>query len=280
MVKCKRLAPPFEKWQRFVRRDHSSLAQAQREMFLSMTSKQYKKPPITEAVLDFRVKVPAGFEDLAAFADRVAGRYPTRQQLQNIEVKLDGEARQIGLKHTTQGFRLTSEDQADICIAGAEGLTTSRLAPYIGWDRLLDTWRQNWAAWTKATHSSVPKRIGLRYINRIDVPQPQGESVDFGEYVALQIRSPKVTDEPLLGYGMQLQFQSRRPKWNVSINCGKIANSPIINHISFLLDIDVYRDEDIPTAQKRLEEILEEAHGLKNELFEVMITDASRALFE
>ncbi|MBN9550540.1 MAG: TIGR04255 family protein, partial [Alphaproteobacteria bacterium] len=98
-----------------------------------MVSKEYDKPPITEAVIDFRVKAHAVREDLDRVSAKLAGQYKTREPIQDISVQF---APTPAIQAKPAGYRLSSPDQADICILNPEGITTSRLAPYLGWEKL------------------------------------------------------------------------------------------------------------------------------------------------
>jgi uncharacterized protein (TIGR04255 family) len=53
---------------------------------------------------------------------------------------------------------------------------------------------------------------------------------------------------------------------------------PRDNVASVLLDIDLYRDTDIPTEDEAIWAIFEQLRVRKNEAFEACITDAARKL--
>ena len=58
------------------------------------------------------------------------------------------------------------------------------------------------------------------------------------------------------------------------------APSPLVAHSSFLLDIDVFREDGIPSNDDELWELVGLLRDHKNAVFESLITDRTRALFQ
>jgi uncharacterized protein (TIGR04255 family) len=239
--------------------------------------RSYGRPPITEAVIDFRVNGSAKMEDLERLSQKLHSRYPTKQGIQDVEIQVGA---QNAVDMTPAGYRLASLDQADVCVLNIGGITTSRLAPYLGWESLEHSMLANWKAWRKIAGLTLPSRIGVRFINRIDVPVDLVDKVPITDYIRLHIEFPNVSDAPWIGFSTQLSTASMRPHWNVNLGAGLVSPPPLLGYISLLLDIDVWRSEEIPTAAKDQEALLTEARELKNELFEQFVTDNSRELFQ
>ncbi len=59
-----------------------------------------------------------------------------------------------------------------------------------------------------------------------------------------------------------------------------LVSSPLIGHVSFLLDIDVARINDVPQSETELWTMIANMRVLKNQLFESSITQRARDLFE
>ncbi|QOF71840.1 TIGR04255 family protein [Aminobacter sp. SR38] len=244
------------------------------------TSAVYRKAPIVEAIIDLRVNTPVEAAELDRLAKKLGVRYPNHSEVKGVEVLIESASNQVGVKHSNAGYRLTSNDQADICVINATGVTTSRLAPYGGWEALVESAHENWDAWTKISGNSQAVRVGVRFINRIDVPRDADGNVLVFDYIRLRPEFPSISSHPLFGFAAQISTKLDNPKWSVTLNSGVIVPPPLLSHISFLLDIDVYRDEDLPRNAKKLWETIGEARELKNDLFEKMITDLSRRLFQ
>jgi uncharacterized protein (TIGR04255 family) len=59
-----------------------------------------------------------------------------------------------------------------------------------------------------------------------------------------------------------------------------IVPAALINHYSLLLDIDVFRTEQIPNRDDELWKVVDEVRGVKDGIFEGCITQKSRELFD
>ena len=177
------------------------------------------------------------------------------------------------------GVRLASVDQADVCLYQAAEVVCSRLAPYLGWENLISRAKTDWARFEKVRPRPALKRIALRYINRIDIPQASGEIVKVEDYLKVWAHLPDYGDDRRIGaYVMQVQ----RP---LDFGCDLLINtasvvSPLPDHASFFLDLDVYRDKDLPLKQASMWDLFDQMRTLKDTIFEMLITDKARQLFQ
>jgi uncharacterized protein (TIGR04255 family) len=58
------------------------------------------------------------------------------------------------------------------------------------------------------------------------------------------------------------------------------APSPLIDHVSLLLDMDLFKDQNLPQKDDELWDLLAAYRKQKNMLFEAFITDRARGLFD
>src|SRR5262249_40067272 len=123
------------------------------------------------------------------------------------------------------------------------------------------------------------KRIGIRYINRIDIPIKQSEILDIEAYLRFVPRVPDFSKRPFSGFWTQVTKPTDLPHWNVSVTSTIVSPAPLINHVSVALDIDVFRSEQIPGRDAELWECVDAVRSLKNAIFESCITDEARRLF-
>lgn len=238
----------------------------------------YPKAPIVEAVIDLRMGGVTDIDAIAKIAEKLNASYPVAEHLNNVDVQLDGD--RLDVRQSVGGIRLTSMDQADILLLNPGGITTSRLAPYIDWETLAASAKNNHATWRKIGADSKVVRIGVRYINRLDIPLNDPRTFSPPDYVKLQLKYAE--DLPagrFLTYAAQLRFESTNPLWTIQTNVGSVSPSPLVGHQSLLLDIDVVREREIPDAPSNLWSVIEEARDIKNSIFEAFITDAARETF-
>ena len=79
----------------------------------------------------------------------------------------------------------------------------SRLAPYTGWDDFFARTVRAWEVWRKSAGHTVLSRIGVRYVNRIDVPVANTALVRPEDVLNVFPKSPEDLGAPLSAYAME-----------------------------------------------------------------------------
>jgi uncharacterized protein (TIGR04255 family) len=239
----------------------------------------YKRPPVIEAVIEVRFGGPA-LDDkvMDTLVKRFSERYPAPpQKTDNVGFELAGTV--LRLTQENVGFRILSADGRFTVNLGRNSLGTSRNAPYAGWDEFMEEARHNWSDWKRVVDWREVSRIGLRYINRIDVPYSQTGVTKLEEYFGFYVYAPEIP-----GFGAMANFaiNAEIPMTDKPIKL--IINhaptpSPLVQTNSFLLDLDLGMEQALPTSEKALWETIEGLRSVKNSVFEACITDRTRELF-
>jgi uncharacterized protein (TIGR04255 family) len=241
----------------------------------------YPKAPIIEGVIHLSGAGIATPEELQNLVKRFADDYPQQQTLAGAIVAINttgGGA--VTVQQQPQGYLVKSADQADIVLLFQDGVAATRLAPYPGWEYLRERASTAWAEWRRnVTNSSTPKRIGVRYVNRIDVPIKQAEIIDIDDYLRFGPRMPEFSKRPINGFLVQVTRPTDLEHWSATITSTIATPPPLINHASVVLDIDVHRTEQIPGRNLDLWDCIDAVRHLKNAIFEACITDEARKLF-
>ena len=120
-------------------------------------------------------------------------------------------------------------------------------------------------------------RIGVRYINRIDVPSDAADRVRLEDYLTIYPQMPN--GPPMLGYIMQVLRDVGEDNCRLIINSGSVV-SPLIGFVSFLLDLDVFRENDLPRRDEELWKFIDRMREHKNQIFESCITQQARTIFD
>jgi uncharacterized protein (TIGR04255 family) len=242
-----------------------------------MDAPKYTHPPIVEAALEFRISGRASDDELVRVQKALSEQYKKVETVSEvvIAISLDGKPPAGPPPNSGKQFRLTSDDGVWIIQVGPTICSISNLAPYVGWAEFEKHARAVWAVWKKHVGKKPLERIGLRYINRVDIP---GVVVNPNEWFLMYVEFPDA-----------LKLQANEAQSVIAgmfdQNFGvKIATAlvppALIDHLSLVLDIDTFRtamtakdDEDIWAA-------VSELHERKNLAFERCITDKTRALFQ
>lgn len=249
---------------------------------------QYARPPITEAVIEFRFDPVISQDALGEFVRDVQGQYPTAEQSYEVTVELKVPASGGEPVATPEmelaGYKITGRDETDLILLAADRIATVRLAPYCGWEQFLEITQNNYALLRNISGYRKIVRVATRYINRIDIPVARSDSIwtsksiNTTEYLLLEPQIPKIIPK-ISSFSSQFVGFVPEIHGKVLVNAG-IVSSPLIDHVSLLLDIDLFKDQNLPQKENELWDLLAAFRIQKNILFEAFVTDKARELFD
>jgi uncharacterized protein (TIGR04255 family) len=239
----------------------------------------YQRPPVVEAVIGLSFALPIKAATLAAVDRRFAKHYPEHQDHNNLTLKFGTVigANNTMAHHTkqelVQGHRRTNTSMDEIAILQPDSLVVSQLAPYKGWENLFARFTRDFAMCKRPGKLLEISRIGVRFINRIDIPITSNV-VEHEKYLNLYPQVPEVFG-PLMGYTLQSTFDL------TSIGCVATIRSaptpsPTLGHASFMVDIDVYKNAPLPTHDADIFDFLGQIRTEKNRIFEACVTPLAR----
>ena len=250
--------------------------------------RQYKNPPIEEALCEFRFE-PGQEWDLT-----IPGRLHVQlskdysgkpQQQKFVDVSLDaqkGKPPKLSYGEGVAKVQLLTEDGKRIVAVGQDVLSIHMLRPYqdphqtdSGWGEFQQRIEQALDVYWDEVQPKGVLWVSIRYINKIVIPE---EAVEVDNY--LNCALPDVKGLPDLqnsflsragyvyGDGVQLVLAQRS------------IDTPPPNQVEFLLDLDVIWANTEPVGK---DEALAKASDLRNrerDAFEAVITDKARELFD
>lgn len=208
--------------------------------------------------------------------------YPDEQILKEfrIEVSINGDGKPPSQSIKDGGliFKRTFDNNQEIILLKPLSFTISRVAPYTGWEKLLTRFTRDWGTWKAVTGHKPLSRVGMRYINRIDIPDPSSGLIPQNDYLRIWAQSPD-TLGPTLGYSVQCISFLPNISSKIVINSATVPASIVPGHTSFVLDIDIGRDFEVPQRDDKIVDLLSQMRLEKNRIFESCITDKARELF-
>lgn len=247
-----------------------------------MTSQIYKQPPITEAVIGVNFENEIGEADLSTLQNKFSQYYPNHQSIENLSLKV---ALEVGVdnKKTANtdvaqeiGHRRSTADMTELLVILPKSIVISQLAPYPGWDSFFARFVRDWKLLKRTLGFQPVKRLGVRYINRIDIPCDE-PTIEHEKYLNIY---PNVTDKfgALSAFAVQAQIFMEDLGCNLTVNSAAVP-SPILNHASFVIDQDIAKANDAPQKDDDIFALIAKIRVRKNEVFEACVTDRARALF-
>jgi uncharacterized protein (TIGR04255 family) len=240
---------------------------------------QYKRAPITEAILEFKWRDPIDL-DLAKRAARKLSRdYPGEEEQAQVATTITyiaGQDPGATVNVLWKGIKRTSADQAESVRVSTLAFTVLKLAPYNGWDAFLARAKRDWEVIAEVVGRRPIARIGLRYINRIDMPERDGH-VKFSEYLTPLALPSTAWGDPS-AYFVQLNFPPSTAGLALIVNTGTVV-PPTVGYQSATLDIDVVAEKLNLLRDEPIWDLAGTMRGEKNRVFEACITDAARGIF-
>lgn len=240
----------------------------------------YENAPITEAIIDLRVARCAELtiEKLKTSCDKIITEYPNIEPQFEVSGKIEvqpGVSASTSAQQEQIGYRCTSKDWKYICQSRINGLTFSRLAPYESWQPFRDKAKQCWDNYRNSTKPTEITRLAVRYINRIDIPH---QTVELKDYFRTSPEVPPDMSKSIAGFFTQLRIRQNDIAAQLLLNQAVVPSSHE-GVTSIILDLDLFRENDVPQDEPEIWAFFETLHARKNDLFESCITDKTRELF-
>lgn len=237
--------------------------------------------PITEAVIDFRVKAAANFraEDLLGLKQQLSDRFPVAEERRGGQVIIGFkpglpavQSKDFGL----QGYFFKSKDDKLIAQFRIDGFTLNRLAPYTSWDDLYPLAIELWGHYRTTATPQLVTRLALRFINHIPLPFP---FVDFDEYLRAGPVVP--TELPQHTPAFDLQTLIHNSENGISANVRqRLETSLEDQRHTVILDIDAFKSVEIPPDDPSIQITFEQLRNFKNMIFFNYLTEETLRRFE
>ena len=239
------------------------------------------KTPITEALIDFRVKLRAGFSitELDSLKGELHDRYPNMDVVRRFGGGFkvyDGKVEPIIEDTQIHGYLFKSDDGKHIVQFRQDGFTFNRLSPYTDWTTVSTEAESLWKVYLAKTPVELITRIAVRYINRLDIPLP---ILDLAEYFTEPPRIPNTLTQELRHFLTRFVVLDRELDATANITQALQA-SETPDHVVIIFDIDVYKSKESGFDVVSISGILEQLRPLKNKIFFDSITEKTARLFE
>lgn len=242
--------------------------------------RKYKNPPLLETVCEFRFD-PNSPWDLAIpglLYEKLRTDFPNRKPTKKYESAVSAGPepvqQQIQIK-ATDGLRFSRKDGLAHVQVSPQVLTVNHLKPYPTWEGFLPIIEQALRAYLEVADPPGFKRIGLRYINRIDL---HGTAVNLGDYFDLYpFVGNALGDYGPFFLGLKIPCEGGRDILNIQM-LGLAPDRPDV--ITILLDLDYSL---VQSGQVKLGEQvawLNQAHTQIEENFGGCLKDTLREQFE
>jgi uncharacterized protein (TIGR04255 family) len=243
-----------------------------------------RNAPITEMLFDIRLAASGTFAftpaQLDAIRRAVADRYPRDEEKQRFEgtVKIE-QGRLVADNQLlgSKGLFVKTEDELTVGQFRPDGFTFNRLRPYTRWEELFPEALRLWRIYTDVSGRRDVARVGLRYINHLDLPLREGD--DFAEWMEMPPGLPEGLPSLVTAFNMQFTVKTDDAgQGGVNITQRMGPETPP----KVLVDIDAFRltqGEAVPDDEG-IADIFTSLHELKNRIFFSLLKERCLQLFQ
>jgi len=240
------------------------------EINIEETFPYLSRAPITEAVLEFRgdAGIEWGEEGVSQRFAEVFADYPNhspRNEFQSsVEVK-EGQVTSQNVEHLGWvGIEARDKEDTRVVRLMKNSFGFSHLSPYPGWESFLEDAWKGWERYQAIAECERITRIGLRVINRIDLP----DEGDLDAVLRVAPREPQGLPLPFTGFMHRDHLMV--PGYPYAIQCTralKPPEPPAFPKTGLLIDVDVSIKESLPVDKDVLTMHLTKMRWLKNKVF-------------
>jgi len=241
-----------------------------------MSELKYEHAPITEAVINLSFAEPLKIKTFDKIRKSLKKNYAHDTPQKNIALSVSIDFDKVG-KNEEELIRFSSRDMTEICVLMKSSLIISQLAPYKSWGPFIERLKRDYLIHKEEAGLLTVNRIGVRYINRIDIPI-ESAIVNEWEYLNVFPQYPSSLGT-LDGYTMQQVSKLENIEATLIIN-SSVVPSPLAKHISIVLDQDIVKIINVPQKFEEIVSFLERVRVEKNRVFEACIKDKTREIIK
>ena len=238
--------------------------------------------PITEALLDIQVRLPSDtkVEGLAIIHDSIRERYPTPRTRMNwkggIQIKEGEQPQVVSPEGGPTGYLFYSADNRRVVQVRLDGFTFNQHRPYLNWATFRDEAREHWNRYRDLAKPEMVTRIALRFINRLDIPEPMG---DFKNYILTAPDLAPGLPQGLANFFMRLAIPHPTEGYTALVTMTEDAPTKA-GVASLILDVDVFQEMAVAPSNEAIWGVFEQLRDYKNEVFFKSLTPKAIALFQ
>ena len=250
--------------------------------------RQYRNPPIEEALCEFHF-APGPEWDFAVSGKlhiKLATQYtgkPQEQKSLEADVNMKaGKPPKVKHRERLARVRLVTADGKRMVSVGHDVMSVHMLRPYQdpnrpdkhGWDEFLPRISEALDAYWEVAEPTKISRIGVRYINKIVIPQKRARLQDY-----LRLTLPRVSGLPQSVGNFLVRVEYVYPdNVRLGLTQGLAPSAP--EGLSLLVDLDVVWQHHEGIDKAAGIHKLVKLRDLERNAFDALITDKARDLFD
>lgn len=241
--------------------------------------RKYAKSPIVEAVCEFRLTGDSPWDPTVPglVYNLIGNDFPKKELkvVRDIDITPTKEGLRQEMRTTERAWFL-AEDRKSFVQIGPHLLAVNYLSPYPGWAAFKPGIEKGLRALVTKIEVKGLERIGLRYINRIEIPGPP---VNLDDHFAFRPFLGSELPQNMNGFVLSclFPFADGRDLCKLALTTAAPDRPDVA---PFILDLDYFLAKARTVPIEQALEWLEAAHQKVVDVFEGCITDRLRETFE
>ncbi|MCL4506465.1 MAG: TIGR04255 family protein [Chloroflexi bacterium] len=240
---------------------------------------RYSNPPIIESLCEFYFEPsqPWDWTVPGLLYDKLKGAFPRKQQMNSMEVEVHNESGGISqnIKGGTARMQFLREDGKALVQVGPDLLVINHLKPYAGWDQFRADIDHCLATYFDTIRPVGVRQIGLRYINRIEIPSA---SIQIDDYLLAVPRIPPQIPRTFTAWVQRVEIPYTDANGLLVLQSGSLQEGQDA-HAVFLLDLYFISSPEKAVGLSAALDTVEQAHQHIETAFEASVTDNARKIF-
>lgn len=242
-------------------------------------SRVYRKPPLIEALCEFQfVGEEWDWTIPGLIYQELKDRFPQKRQAQVVEFEVQAEHPQFSqrVKGGPGRMQFLRADESALVQVGPNLLVVNHLPPYPHWGEFKVLIFDALSIYQRVARPTGFRRIGLRYINRIEVPETD---FDLPTYFNLRPHLPAAIAAPYDTVLMRIGLQYEEDQGQLLLTFARTLDGDTTAS-AFILDLDFATTSADELRPDNVRNWVEQAHHRIEMAFEACVTDPLRQLFE
>ena len=240
---------------------------------------KYKNPPAIEVLFEiFFSETQSNLTLFGDFYQKVKNDYPRQEQLRNVGFEMNFTQGVVQTKQINQGnmMRFSKDDNSQLVQISQNLLTVNKLKPYLGYDSFKENVKNVMHSYLELAKPKYFERIGMRYIDRIQIPESDFE---LDKYFNFSLNFANEEFSTINGISFKVQLTPKHKTHQLSVTLNSVISSEN-GKSEFILDTYDTFILQKETSEDYILSVLDEAHENIQYIFEAVITDSARNLFE
>ena len=240
--------------------------------------KEYGNPPVVSVACEFRF-LPTDNWDMTvpgAVWEALREVYPTRRQDTQLEYQLAQRPDAIQQSVTqTDWLAMSRKDPKGEVRVARDRLVVIRERPYPAWPAFREEVLSALGIYNAAASPGALARVGLRYVNQLDIPQ---ETIQLEDFFDFYLASGPDLPDRLGAFNIMADYIFDDMKHVLRLHMSPTL-PPSESTCSFTFDLDYFTAQVPQLSVEQCVDWLEEAHARVEDAFEASIKDSLRELF-